>query len=302
METVFYRLGRACIEIHMPEEMPRPENMAKFQIAEGKESELQNAIYTLEFTDVLSDVEAGLRKRKTDAREIVREALRIFYTETGECRLISYPGGEHPYAVSCQETENQFHVWIDRTFEKLMTSDTIFASLLSLERQMMKNGDMIFHSAYMCLDGEAVLFSAPSETGKSTQASLWEKYRGTRTINGDRSLLMRQDDGWYAGGWTVCGNSGICHNESYPIRAIVMLKQAKENRAYPLKGFQAVRELMEQITVNTWNSEFQMKVMDNLELLLQEVQVFRLECDISEAAVECLERVLDAIEVNIVRM
>lgn len=292
METTFYKLGRSCIEIRMPKDMPRPENMAKFQMDEIENQEMQHIIYTLEFTDTLSDIESELRKQKTGEREVVREALRIFYTETGECRLISYPGGQFPYAISKQEDENKFHVWIDRAFEKFMTSDTIFASLLSLERQMIKNGDMIFHSAYMCRDGEAILFSAPSETGKSTQASLWEKYRGTRTINGDRSLLMRCADGWYAGGWTVCGSSEICHNESYPIRAIVMLKQAKENKAYPLKGFQAVRELMEQITVNTWNREFQMKVIDNLELLLQEVPIYRLECDISEEAVEVLEKAL----------
>lgn len=292
MKTTFYKLGRSCIEIRMPKDMPRPENMAKFQMDEIDNQEMQHVIYTLEFTDTLSDIESELRKQKTGEREVVREALRIFYTETGECRLISYPGGQFPYAISKQEDENKFHVWIDRAFEKFMTSDTIFASLLSLERQMIKNGDMIFHSAYMCLGGKAILFSAPSETGKSTQASLWEKYRGTRTINGDRSLLMRREDGWYAGGWTVCGSSEICHNESYPIRAIVMLKQAKENKAYPLKGFQAVRELMEQITVNTWNREFQMKVIDNLELLLQEVPIYRLECDISEEAVEVLEKVL----------
>lgn len=151
---------------------------------------------------------------------------------------------------------------------------------------------MILHSAYMCYEDTAVLFSAPSETGKSTQAGLWEKYRGTWTVNGDRSLLIREEDGWYANGWPVCGSSEICNNKSYPVRAIVMLSQAKENRISRLKGLEALRKVMEQITINAWNSEFQIQAMDELEILLKEVPVYRLECDISEDAVRCLENVL----------
>ena len=144
----------------------------------------------------------------------------------------------------------------------------------------------------MTPENTAVLFSAPSETGKSTQAGLWEKYRGTWTVNGDRSLLIREEDGWYANGWPVCGSSEICNNKSYPVRAIVMLSQAKENRISRLKGLEALRKVMEQITINAWNSEFQIQAMDELEILLKEVPVYHLECDISEDAVRCLEDVL----------
>lgn len=292
MEIALYQLGRSYMEIHMPKDMPRPENMNKFQVWEARDPEMKKVIYTLEFTDTILEIANELRGKKTDTREVVRDALRIFYTEHGECRMMFYPGGSYPYAISCQEEENQFHIFIDRQICDMLVLDTVFISLLSLERQMIQNGDMILHSAYMCLEGTAILFSAPSETGKSTQASLWEKYRGTRTINGDRSLLMKKENGWYAGGWPVCGSSEICNNETYPLRAIVMLKQAKENKVYPLKGFQAVRELMEQITINIWDGAFQMKVMDNLEQLLEEVPIYRLECDISEDAVKCLENAL----------
>ena len=111
-------------------------------------------------------------------------------------------------------------------------------------------------------------------------------------MNGDRSLLIREEDGWYANGWPVCGSSEICNNKSYPVRAIVMLSQAKENRISRLKGLEALRKVMEQITINAWNSEFQMQAMDELEILLKEVPVYHLECDISEDAVRCLEDVL----------
>ena len=71
-----------------------------------------------------------------------------------------------------------------------------------------------------------------------------------------------------------------------------MLKQAKENLAYRMKPVEAFRELMGQITINTWDIPFQMKVMDQLEILLREIPVYRLECNISEDAVKCLERAM----------
>lgn len=141
-------------------------------------------------------------------------------------------------------------------------------------------------------DGEAILFSAPSETGKSTQAALWEQYRGARVVNGDRSLLMRENGKRYAHGWPICGSSEICHNEGYPIRAIVMLYQAKENVIRKLKGAEAVKKVVSQMMINTWNKEFVIVAMDLVQQLVTEVPVYELGCNISEDAVKCLESVL----------
>jgi len=183
-------------------------------------------------------------------------------------------------------------IWIDEQCNEWLKLDTVFAAMFSLEKLMINKDAMILHSAYVCYNDTAILFSAPSKTGKSTQASLWEKYRQTHTINGDRTLMMRGKEGWMAYGWPVCGSSAICHNESYPIKAIVMLRQAKENRVYPLNGFQAVREVLEQITVNGWDGEFQIRALDLIEELLSEIPVYMLECNISEDAVICLENIL----------
>lgn len=290
MKSNRYRIGRMQIELHMPDDMPGPENLEKF-LTDDREAEAIS--YMLEFTDEIQSVESMLRAQKVaGTREIKRDNLHVFTTACGECRILNFQGAEAPYAVSCQTDAWNVRVWYDRGAKNMLSYDTVFLSALSLEKQMMRDTAMILHSAYMCREDQAILFSAPSETGKSTQADLWQKYRGTRTINGDRSLILRQEAGWYAYGWPVCGSSGICCNESYPIRAIVMLRQAAENRAYRLKPAEAFRELMGQITINTWDISFQMKVMDQLEILIREIPVYRLECNISEDAVNCLEQVI----------
>lgn len=295
MKKILCQIGKVSIQLELPEHMIFPENLHKFQVMQlSEENEIQMT-YHFQYMPNLLEIEKTFFEKKIPGREVFRENLQLFQTAEGECRRLNLLGISEAYAFTVTKGRN-CHIWVNEAYHEWMQSDTVFCSMLALEKRMIDADAMILHSAYMCYHGEAILFSAPSETGKSTQAALWEKYRGSRTINGDRSLLLQEDGRWKAFGWPVCGNSGICHNEKYPIRAIVMLKQAKENKAYPLKGFQALREIMEQITYNGWDKEFQFKVMDQLEKLLQEVPVYRLECDISENAVECLEKIFECAE------
>lgn len=288
-----YQFGYTQVEVLLPEEMKIPENMKHFEIeAEALRKETPAKVCELEFTEDLFLVEKEFRQKYPEAKEILRRNMRILTAPGKECRVIYIEGAPVPYAVSVEESEVYTHTWVLQEAAGMLEIAPMFVALLGLEKVMLQSNALILHSAYMYLDGTAVLFSAPSGTGKSTQADLWEKYRGTRTVNGDRSLLLREAEGWYAHGWPICGTSEICHNESYPIRAIVMLRQAKENAVRRLRAAEAMKKVFAQITINMWNTEFQLKAMDLIQALITEVPVYELECDISEDAVACLERVL----------
>ena len=287
-----YEIGRMRLLAELPEAMPVPENLKKFEDSFAEEE--ADCRYVVEYTDSLEKVEQRFCEAHPQAREIRRDALRIRTANGAECRILNFRGSEKPYGILLEESGQPDHVWVDPAVVPLLQYDTIFLSLFALEKRMLERGALILHSAYMCREGKAVLFSAPSETGKSTQAALWERYRGTRTVNGDRSLLIREKNGWFAHGWPVCGSSEICYNEVYPVQAIVMLHQAKENSIRPLRGAEAARKLIAQITINMWDARLQMQAMDQIDRLLTEVPVYELGCDISEEAVKCLEEVLKA--------
>lgn len=283
-----YLFGHTCIEAEMPEDMLIPENLHLFEMR----SEKVQKYYRIAYSQELDQIERKFRAMHPDLREIFRNNMRILLAEGEECRILNFVGASAPYAVYIEEGEAGVRVFVDPQAGPLLKYDTIFVSLLALEKVMIRSEALILHSAYMCLNGKAVLFSAPSGTGKSTQADLWEQYRGTRTINGDKSLLIREEDGWYAHGWPICGSSQICKNETFPILAIVMLKQAKENRVRKLGIAEAVKKLVSQITMNMWNSQFQLQALDLIQQMVMEVPVYELECDISEEAVICLENIL----------
>lgn len=104
--------------------------------------------------------------------------------------------------------------------------------------------------------------------------------------------LVKKDGRWTAQGWPVCGTSEVCHDEAFPIRAIVMLSQAGENQVVKLTPGQAFPLVYSQITVNRWNREDHIHTMDLIQDLLENVPVYHLGCTISEDAVECLEHIL----------
>lgn len=294
MVRAYYRFGNCTIAVERPEEMKQPPNLKKFQVMDVSEEETKSTIwYHLSFRDGLDEIRKAYTAEKNNENKVmIREDLQIVQKTDGECRFLNFKGNEECYAASIQTGEREYEIFFSPWVTENLDIDTIFYAPFALERQVIRDGSLILHSAFIEYQGQAILFSASSGVGKSTQANLWGKYRNAETINGDRSLLMREKDGWYAAGWPVCGSSEICKNKKLPIRAIVMLDRLDGNKIEPLRGLQAFREVMPQITINRWDGTMQNQAMDGLELLLQEVPICKLFCNISEEAVRCLEEYL----------
>lgn len=278
MDKVF-KIGSFPFRLLAPDAFPVPPNFLLFESREQPEY-----TYQLELSQNLPKPDGPILARRPD--------LLVFRTQAGEGRLIASRGPAGLYA-SCWEDSSQLsRIFANPDALPLLSLDPAFLSLFALERKMLDHDSLILHCAYIVHQGKAILFSAPSETGKSTQAGLWEQYRNARTINGDRSLLRKIDDVWHACGWPVCGSSGQCALGDSPIHAIVMLRQGKENEVHRLSPVQAFSQLYSQITINQWNPDFVQRAMTLIEDVLQAVPVWQLTCDISENAVRCLEDAL----------
>lgn len=135
-----------------------------------------------------------------------RQDLAVYQNPAGEERSIGVKGRTGPYAECRELSETEAEIFFLKDDMESLRPDTVFTSLFSFERRMICHESLILHCAYIKHEGKAILFSAPSGTGKSTKADLWEKYRGSRTVNGDRALLRKKNGIWHACGWPVCGS------------------------------------------------------------------------------------------------
>ena len=68
---------------------------------------------------------------------------------------------------------------------------------------MLAKDAMVLHCSVLKVKSGVILFSGPSGIGKSTQAGLWTKYRKARVINGDRTLLKKENGRWMSLGWPI---------------------------------------------------------------------------------------------------
>lgn len=176
--------------------------------------------------------------------------------------------------------------------DRLHWDDQQILSCIGIEELLLHHDRAVLHSSWIERDGKAVVFSGRSGIGKSTQARLWNEYRGTPVRNGDRTLLRIIDGTAYACGLPYAGTSGICTNTSAPISAIVMLGQGKENHIRRLTQIEAVKKIMAQMPFPKWNPKMMEHTLDVAAKVTSLVPIYELICLPDESAVETLECVL----------
>jgi len=147
------------------------------------------------------------------------------------------------------------------------------------------NGIMI-HSSAIAYRGCGIVFSAPAGTGKSTQADLWREHLGATVLNGDRAAIRLINDIPYVYGPNWSGSSLDRLNKKAPLKAIVMLEQAKTNEIRELTHAEAVRYLLPRCYMQTGVASQIELALENLESILAAVPVYLLKCLPDREAVE----------------
>lgn len=168
-----------------------------------------------------------------------------------------------------------------------------FFGISGLHKALMLRGAAVLHASYIDRSGHAILFTAPSGTGKSTQAALWKEVMKTETVNGDRVLVKKIGGKWYACGYPCCGSSRICLNRNLPLRAIVILRQSSENCVSQLTLVQKISSLMTAEEMYPWDAEEMERALELAESIAQAIPVICLSCRPNEDAVRTLNNYLE---------
>lgn len=196
-------------------------------------------------------------------------AVTILGTDSGICHYLSVE-------------------WLKEEIERGNHLENFFC----IEKLLMRFDAMILHSCHIQKDGQAILFTAPSGTGKSTQGDLWRIYRNAEIINGDRTIIRKRNGTWYAYGAPFCGTSKIHLNRQAPVKAIVVLRQAPEDHVELISGSRVFSTIYSELTVNSWNDAFVRKALNWVAELSEEIKVYLFSCTKNPEAVDTLESVL----------
>lgn len=160
------------------------------------------------------------------------------------------------------------------------------------ERILLREKRLILHAACVDTSLGGILFSGRSGIGKSTQAELWCRYAAARQINGDRPILYKKDGVWTAFGSPYAGSSKCHISASTPVKAVVMLGQAKTCTIRRLGAAEAFRKIFSGLTVSAWDPACVTEASGLAAELVSDIPVYELACTPDQSAVGLLRRVL----------
>lgn len=178
-------------------------------------------------------------------------------------------------------------------YEQIPLSVVRFFSCAGMHSKLLQYSAMILHSSYIVWREQGILFTAPSQTGKSTQAELWKCHAGAEIINGDRALIRKRGGLWHSFGYPCCGSSKICINKTVPLRVIVVLEQGKENRVVEMSFGEKVCALVSGAEMFPWSSYEMERIFSLAEAIAGEVAIVKLICKPDEDAVRVMKAYLE---------
>ena len=130
------------------------------------------------------------------------------------------------------------------------------------------------HGVTISYQGQNIVLSAPSGTGKTTLAKLLQQYCGAEVINGDFAFLSIHESGGVVFEPTpFCGTSGQCVNSRVEIDRIVFLSQAKENKWVPLKTRDVCKLLLDNVFVPEWDGEKRTQIHESVFRVIDRIPI-----------------------------
>ena len=224
---------------------------------------------TVRSADVLPAPQADGVWHGLEYYDCLRDVRRVFHCHA--------PQGE-AFAVTQLEKGGNVEIEVLSAYLSYFSGSSGIFNRIGMESLLLQHEGLLLHASLIKYNDKAVAFTGPSGVGKSTQAALWETHLGATVINGDRAALRRGATGWTAYGSPYAGTSGIYCDDSAPLAAVVVLRQAGENRLRPLTAAEAFRHLYPEMSIHHWDTGFATAATDLCLSLLEQVPVYLLEC------------------------
>ncbi len=161
-------------------------------------------------------------------------------------------------------------------------------------RLLMRYDGFMLHAATVVYGGKAYAFAAPSGTGKTTHCRLWLDVLGddARILNGDKLLLRKQGDRFFAYGNPWNGKEGYGERGCYPLGGVFLLHRATENTVSPTTSSEALAALLSASAVSKSGAD-RLQILALLDCLIQHVGVRNVYANMTHDAVYTVLRELE---------
>lgn len=153
----------------------------------------------------------------------------------------------------------------DSNFHGLKNAENILIQRIIAEK-MIDYNTILMHGAVIAVDNRSYMFVAPSGTGKTTHIRKWLKnIKGSFVVNGDKPLVLLQNNTAYACGTPWNGKERMGNNSIVSLKGIVFLERSENNYIEKVPFKTIFPSLLEQ----TYQPDEVSRMKKRLELLLK---------------------------------
>lgn len=156
---------------------------------------------------------------------------------------------------------------------------------------------VLFHGSCLAFDGQGVLFTAKSGTGKSTHTRLWREVFGDRVVmvNDDKPFLHIREDGVSVCGTPWRGKHRLGSNLTVPLKAVCIVTRDCGNRIERITPRDALTALLQQ-TYRPADPEMLGQTLTLLDVLSRQVGLYRLYCNMDPQAAQVALTGMDVLQ------
>ncbi|MDJ0305587.1 hypothetical protein [Dehalobacter sp.] len=283
----------AGLVIHMDESTPAElfEGLIDYNVSEPQAADLCFTYQTSEQIDLpqgenFSDESSGYKCIKKP-----NAAGFYFYTRkygsVGEILvLLDIDAAWRNVGLTCAAIQEKNE--LEESYVRMKLRHTAFTLMgIVFRHALLKQQGLVIHASAIKWQDKAIMFTAPSGTGKSTQSRLWQEHKeNVLVLNDDNPAVRIMEDHVIVYGTPWSGSSNINTNDSAPLSAVIILEQAAENSIRRMDLREAIIQFMPRAFLPFFDQEHMNEAMRIFEKIVSSVPVYLLRCRPDQEAVE----------------
>ena len=179
-------------------------------------------------------------------------------------------------------TNSKEYVYFDRDYHEFLAIHHKIAD------RMPFFNTILMHGAVVAKDNYAYMFVASSGIGKSTRARMWiNEYPDSIIVNGDKPLIIINEDNSLTCGTPWCGKEGWNTNIMVPLRAIYLLERTENGKRSSINEMDLDEAFIALLrhTYRPNNPIAMQKSLQLLQKLVEKTKVYQFRSDLSKDAI-----------------
>ncbi len=239
---------------------------------------------------------AGLPKIRDWGEKIYRRAPWIIYeTPSGYIYKMFVEGNEEsPLIAIFNKNHSEGHIYKGENYVQAFKKGNLTSLLcfptdqILFARLLADRGGIILHGSGLIFKGKGYLFAGHSDAGKTTLVNLFHHH--ARILNDDRMIVRKENGRFYLYGTPWHGDLSLVAPDRVPLKAILFLNQAKENRIERTEDLEAFKRLYGCTIKALVTGQWAKNALDVCQDLSREAACYNLYFDKTEAVISTIEK------------